>query len=102
STAAIGRKAPGTVARKAPGTIGRKAPGTVAQGQNSAQKQGQNPVPLPLSQQEQEHLQTRAAIPYRDPELRATAAEILANRSQEQAECHLESTGEWKRRWRLN
>ncbi|MEM8641419.1 MAG: MnmC family methyltransferase [Cyanobacteria bacterium P01_G01_bin.54] len=71
--------------------IGRKAPGTLARWRTQALQ--------PLSPQEQEHLQTRAAIPYRDPQLCATAAEILTRRHQEQARCNLESTGQWKRRW---
>ena len=56
--------------------------------------------PLPgLSKQEQEHLQTRAAIPYRDPTLSATAKAIVAQREQEQQQCQLEPTGAWRRRW---
>ncbi|MEM6252788.1 MAG: MnmC family methyltransferase [Cyanobacteria bacterium P01_D01_bin.156] len=52
-----------------------------------------------LSQQEQEHLQTRAAVPYRDPTLTATAEAIVAQRQQEQEHCSLEPTGAWRRRW---
>ncbi|MEM7062552.1 MAG: MnmC family methyltransferase [Cyanobacteria bacterium P01_B01_bin.77] len=58
----------------------------------------QRPLPS-LSPQEQEHLQTRAAIPYRDPNLRATAETIMAQRQQEQQQSSLESTGAWRRRW---
>jgi tRNA U34 5-methylaminomethyl-2-thiouridine-forming methyltransferase MnmC len=54
---------------------------------------------LPLSQMEQEHLQTRAAIPYRDPSLRDTAAAIALRHTQEQAQTQLESTSSWRRRW---
>lgn len=53
----------------------------------------------PLSQQELEHLQTRAAIPYRDPTLQDSAANIHQRRTQEQATSPLQSTGEWRRRW---
>ncbi|NEQ42651.1 MAG: hypothetical protein F6K00_03440 [Leptolyngbya sp. SIOISBB] len=53
----------------------------------------------PLSQQEQEHLATRAAVPYRDPSLQDDAAAIQRRRSQEQAQSSLRSTGEWRRRW---
>ncbi len=53
----------------------------------------------PLSQQEQEHLQTRAAVPYRDPTLQATAEEILERRVQEQATSPLLPTKPWRRRW---
>ncbi|MBW4553675.1 MAG: hypothetical protein KME35_21575 [Aphanocapsa sp. GSE-SYN-MK-11-07L] len=71
--------------------VGRRSPGTVASFSS---------VNLPpLSEQEQEHLQTRAAIPYRDPDLHATANEILQSRQQEQQGCQLESTSRWKQRW---
>ncbi|MEM9264865.1 MAG: MnmC family methyltransferase [Cyanobacteria bacterium P01_F01_bin.13] len=73
-----------------PGT-GRHWPCTVA-------TKDQRPLP-DLSQQEQEHLRTRAAIPYRDPTLTATAAAIMAQRQQEQQRSTLESTGAWRRRW---
>ena len=71
--------------------IGRHWPCTIA-------TKDQRPLPS-LSQQEQEHLQTRAAIPYRDPTLSATAKAIVAQREQEQQQCHLEPTGAWRRRW---
>ena len=53
----------------------------------------------PLSQQEQEHLQTRAAVPYRDPSLQDDAETIQQRRTQEQATSALQSTGAWRRRW---
>ncbi|GAB4527131.1 MAG: MnmC family methyltransferase [Pleurocapsa sp.] len=52
-----------------------------------------------LSQQEQEHLQTRAAIPYRDTNLDNSAAEIRDRREQEQKQSNLETTSQWKKRW---
>jgi tRNA U34 5-methylaminomethyl-2-thiouridine-forming methyltransferase MnmC len=55
----------------------------------------------PLSQLEQEHLQTRAAIPYRDLTLRDTAAAIHSRHQQEQQTCGLESTTSWRRRWKI-
>ena len=70
---------------------GRRWPGTIARDDSAK---------LPaLSQQEQEHLQTRAAVPYRDPTLRSSAEEILARRGQEQAISPLAPTGPWRRRW---
>lgn len=54
---------------------------------------------LPLSAMEQEHLQTRAAIPYRDPDLSDPAAVILERHRQEQQHCLLEPTSSWRRRW---
>jgi tRNA U34 5-methylaminomethyl-2-thiouridine-forming methyltransferase MnmC len=57
-------------------------------------------IPLaPLSQQEQEHLETRAAVPYRDPALTDNAATIQRRRQVEQAASPLKSTGAWRRRW---
>ena len=57
-------------------------------------------LPL-LSQMEQEHLQTRAAIPYRDPGLSDAAIDILARHQQEQDSSSLESTSSWRRRWKI-
>lgn len=53
----------------------------------------------PLSPMEQEHLNTRAAIPYRDANLGDPAAAILARHQQEQQRSTLESTSSWRRRW---
>jgi tRNA U34 5-methylaminomethyl-2-thiouridine-forming methyltransferase MnmC len=72
--------------------VGRKAPGTIA---------SFNPEGLPpLSQQELEHLQTRAAIPYRDPTLSDSMAKITIRRELEQDDCGWETTSQWKKRWR--
>jgi tRNA U34 5-methylaminomethyl-2-thiouridine-forming methyltransferase MnmC len=72
--------------------VGRKAPGTIA----SFDPQGL----APLSQQELEHLCTRAAIPYRDPTLTDSMAKIVLRRELEQDDCGLETTSQWKKRWR--
>ena len=72
--------------------VGRKAPGTIASFDPTQ-------VP-PLSQQELEHLQTRAAIPYRDPTLSDSMAKIVIRRELEQDDCELETTSQWKKRWR--
>jgi tRNA U34 5-methylaminomethyl-2-thiouridine-forming methyltransferase MnmC len=53
----------------------------------------------PLSQMEQEHLQTRAAVPYRDPNLEDSAMVIMQRHQAEQEESPLESTSSWRRRW---
>ncbi|NJO40015.1 MAG: hypothetical protein HC865_04875 [Cyanobacteria bacterium RU_5_0] len=53
----------------------------------------------PLSQMEQEHLHTRAAIPYRDPNLHDSAEVILQRHQREQQSSTLESTSSWRRRW---
>jgi tRNA U34 5-methylaminomethyl-2-thiouridine-forming methyltransferase MnmC len=72
--------------------VGRKSPGTIASF-DSAQL-------TPLSPQELEHLQTRAAIPYRDPTLSDSMAKIISRRELEQDDCGLETTSQWKKRWR--
>lgn len=56
----------------------------------------------PLSPMEQEHLQTRAAIPYRDPTLTDAAATILERQHHEQQQSQLESTSRWRRRWGID
>lgn len=73
--------------------IGRRSPGTVASFNS------QNLTPL--SPQEQEHLQTRAAIPYRDSNLNDTADMIRKRRELEQQQSNLEPTSHWKKRWSL-
>ena len=71
--------------------VGRKSPGTIA---NLTGDQ------LPsLSPKEEEHLQTRSSIPYRDPTLADTREAIIQRRRQEQAESNLETTSQWKKRW---
>lgn len=78
-----------TIASTTP--FGRRAPGTIA---------SFNRVDLPpLSQKEQEQLNTRAAIPYRDPNLRDERQLIIDRRQREQAISPLESSSQWKKRW---
>lgn len=48
---------------------------------------------------EMEHLQTKAAIPYRDPSGTDPAEVILARRRAEQSKSTLEPTSRWKKRW---
>lgn len=54
---------------------------------------------IPLSPMEQEHLQTRAGIPYRDPHLQDSAPIIRARRQAEQQASRRESTSRWRHRW---
>lgn len=54
---------------------------------------------IPLSPMEQEHLQTRAGIPYRDPQLRDSPEAIRSRRHAEQQTSSRESTSRWRRRW---
>jgi tRNA U34 5-methylaminomethyl-2-thiouridine-forming methyltransferase MnmC len=71
--------------------VGRRSPGTVAS--------FCDPNLQPLSQQEIEHLQTRAAIPYRDPNLQDRADAIAQRRNAEQLASDLEPASHWKKRW---
>ncbi|MEM6500461.1 MAG: MnmC family methyltransferase [Cyanobacteria bacterium P01_C01_bin.89] len=75
--------------------FGRRWPGTVAAYPNDG-----TCAHLPkLSPQELEHLQTRAAVPYRDRHGTDHREIILERRRQEQSQCDLEPTSRWKRRW---
>ncbi|MEE3718907.1 MnmC family methyltransferase [Tumidithrix elongata RA019] len=73
STTPVGRKSPGTIACLSPDLIS------------------------PLSETEREPLQTRAAIPYRDPTLRDEATTILSRRQAEQSTCSLPSSSSWRK-----
>ncbi|NER80301.1 MAG: hypothetical protein F6K42_12120 [Leptolyngbya sp. SIO1D8] len=70
---------------------GRRWPSTIA-----THTKSRSPT---LSQQEREHLETRAAVPYRDPTLQDSPAIIQQRRHQEQAISPLKSTGAWRKRW---
>jgi tRNA U34 5-methylaminomethyl-2-thiouridine-forming methyltransferase MnmC len=71
-------------------SVGRRSPGTIA---------SFLPLPSSLSLQEQEHLRTKAAIPYRDPTLSDRAEVILQRRRAEQERSDLEPSSHWKKRW---
>lgn len=71
--------------------IGRRSPGTIA----SFQKENL----IALSAREKQHLQTRAAIPYRDFQLNNSAEIIKERREKEQKISNLEPTSQWKKRW---
>ena len=72
----------------------RQSPGTIA-----SLKYKNIPA---LTQGEREHLKTRAAVPYRDGNLRNLAAEIHFRRQQEQKNSNFEPTSKWKKRWVLS
>ncbi len=72
-------------------SVGRKNPGTIA---------SPSPLEFPsLTPAELEYLQTRAAVPYRDPHLQDEATTIRQRRTQEQTISPLEPTSKWKKRW---
>ncbi|MEM9153867.1 MAG: MnmC family methyltransferase [Cyanobacteria bacterium P01_F01_bin.33] len=71
--------------------VGRPWPGTIA---------ALTPTDLPaLTLMELEHLQTRAAVPYRDPTLKEERDRIRLQRQQAQQQSSFEPTSCWKRRW---
>jgi tRNA U34 5-methylaminomethyl-2-thiouridine-forming methyltransferase MnmC len=72
-------------------SVGRRSPGTIASFLS---------LPPSLSAQEREHLQTKAAIPYRDATLTDPAEVIIQRRrSRTGSVCDLEPTSHWKKRW---
>ncbi|MFM5999381.1 MAG: tRNA (5-methylaminomethyl-2-thiouridine)(34)-methyltransferase MnmD [Dolichospermum sp.] len=72
--------------------VGRRTPGTIAGYHQHEEKSSLSPA-------EKEYLQTRAAIPYRDPTLRDSAEDILKRRQEEVQASPLESTSQWRKRW---
>ena len=78
--------------------IGRRTSGTIAGHPQYTEESNIFYLP-PLSQVEAEHLLTRAAIPYRDPNLSDTAEVILNRRQQEAQASTLESSSQWHKRW---
>ncbi|MBF2013884.1 MAG: tRNA (5-methylaminomethyl-2-thiouridine)(34)-methyltransferase MnmD [Rivularia sp. T60_A2020_040] len=76
--------------------IGRKTPGTIA-----GFSLNSSPHQLSLSQQQKEHLQTRAAVPYRDSALIDSPSVIIKRRESEQQASNLEPTSHWRKRWQM-
>jgi len=52
-----------------------------------------------LSLMEEDHLLTKASIPYRDPTLNSNAKDIIQKRVQEQLLSNLKTTKEWREKW---
>ena len=52
-----------------------------------------------LSLMEEEHLLTKASIPYRDQDLNSSKDDILKRRLDEQLFSNLLSTNEWREKW---
>ena len=53
-----------------------------------------------LCRMEEEHLLTKASIPYRDPHQIAKARDILSVRSKEQILSNLYCTKKWRDKWK--
>ena len=82
---------------------GRNRPGTWSHGTAASPTNLPDRGPLRgLTPMEQEHLTTRAAEPYRDPDGRPSADAIQAARRLAQAASPAASTSAWRRRWRLD
>ncbi|MTJ10899.1 MULTISPECIES: tRNA (5-methylaminomethyl-2-thiouridine)(34)-methyltransferase MnmD [unclassified Anabaena] len=79
--------------------VGRRTPGTIAAHPPTDANSTQPSLPR-ISPAEAEHLLTRAAIPYRDPYLSDSAEIILKRRQQEVQSSVLESTSQWRKRWK--
>ncbi|MEH2290909.1 tRNA (5-methylaminomethyl-2-thiouridine)(34)-methyltransferase MnmD [Nostoc sp.] len=80
--------------------VGRRSPGTVATHSRNAESKYHFPLTT-LSEVEKEHLLTRAAIPYRDPQLSDPTEVIVRRRQQEQQTSCLEPASHWRKRWLL-
>ena len=52
-----------------------------------------------LSAMEEEHLLTKASIPYRDPDLNSSKGDIIQKRLDEQLSSNLLSTKKWRNKW---
>ncbi|NCO79247.1 MAG: hypothetical protein GW795_02295 [Cyanobacteria bacterium] len=79
-------------------SVGRRSRSAVSRSPGTLGTFSSQPLP-PLSQKELEHLQTRACVPFRDPELKDTIEIIKQRRKEEQNLSNLEFTSKWKKRW---
>ena len=48
---------------------------------------------------EEEHLFTKASVPYRDPNLCANTKDIIHKRAQEQFSSNLKASKKWREKW---
>ncbi len=60
-----------------------------------------NPYILELSDMEKEHLETKAAVPYRDPRGNSYSKDILISRNNEQLNSKLLDTNLWRKKWKM-
>ena len=64
-------------------------------------KQNKNPYIIELSEKENEHLRTKASIPYRDKTGNLSSQEILEIRKKEQLISKLLDTNLWRDKWKM-
>ncbi len=74
--------------------------GTVAIANFSKDKFENNLYFDKLSPMEEEHLLTKASIPYRDPNLNSKPEDIIKNRLKEQFSSNLSATKQWREKWK--
>ena len=74
--------------------------GTVAIANFSKDKFQNNLYFDKLSPMEEEHLLTKASIPYRDPDLNSKAEDIIRERLKEQFSSNLTATKIWREKWK--
>ena len=74
--------------------------GTVAIANFSKNKFQNNLCFDKLSPMEEEHLLTKASIPYRDPDLNYKAEDIIKERLKEQFLSNMSSTKKWREKWK--
>ena len=75
--------------------------GTVAIAKFDKKKLKPNPNFEKLSVMEEEHLLTKASIPYRDQDLNSSKDDIIQKRLDEQLFSNLLPTKEWRKKWRM-
>ena len=73
--------------------------GTVAMSKFGTNKLIHNHNFKKLSVMEEEHLLTKASIPYRDQHLNSSKEDIIKKRSDEQLSSNLQSTKKWRVKW---
>ena len=73
--------------------------GTIAIKEIEEKKLQRNYYIKKLSSMEEEHLLTKASIPYRDPTLKLKTKDILQNRVQEQLLSDLNTSKKWRDKW---
>ena len=73
--------------------------GTVAISKFDENKLKSNSNFAKLSLMEEEHLLTKASIPYRDQDLNSSKEDIMKNRLDEQLLSNLLSTNKWRKKW---
>ena len=73
--------------------------GTVAIKNTSEKKFQSNLFFEKLSLMEEEHLLTKASIPYRDPTLSSKTKDIIKRRVQEQLFSNLQTSKKWRDKW---